>query len=73
MLLQVLAAAGHLEAAIKAGTKVAGEVKLPPEPLTLVAPIFNALAAKRSLPRQSPSQIAVHTLWEAWAVDHWGA
>lgn len=71
MLLQVLAVAGHDETPIKGSVKVPTGGEAPPDALLTVTPILAAVAANKSLPKKTPSELAVRTLWEAWAAAIW--
>jgi len=71
VLLQVLAVAGHGPTPIKGSVKVPTGGEVPPDALLQVSPILDAVAANKSLPKKSPSELAVRTVWEAWAAAIW--
>ncbi len=71
MLLQVLAVAGHEDAAIKGSVKVPTAGDGPPVALESVSPILGAVVGGKAIPRKKPSELAVRTLWEARAAAIW--
>jgi hypothetical protein len=71
MLLQVLAVAGHPDTAIKGGVKIRSGGEVPPDALAEVTPILGAVAANKAIPKLTPSDLAIRTLWEAWAAAIW--
>lgn len=71
MLLQVLAVAGHPNTVIKKSVKVPSGGDVPPGALTDVTPILGAVAANKAIPKLTPSDLAIRTLWEARTVAIW--
>jgi hypothetical protein len=71
MVLQVLAAAGHPDTVIKGSLKVPSGGAVPPVALAEVTPILGAVASNKAIPKRTPSELAVRTLWEERAVAIW--